>query len=218
MVYGANDGIITTFAVIAGAAGASLDVFAATTLAVANLLADGFSMAASDYLGSKSEEDVTESEFKEEVVEIDTKPDVERGEMVVLLKEQGYEDIDAQALTALMFKNKHFFTDLMMHEEHNLSLHGSESASHSALVTFFSFVFAGAIPLIPLLWVRDIKIVFYYSIVMTTATLFCVGALRSIVTRRGLVYSGLQMLFVGGVAALLAYGIGALLRGVIGIV
>lgn len=54
-VFAANDGIITTFAVVAGAAGASFNVRIVIILGFANLLADGFSMASGNYLGTKSE-------------------------------------------------------------------------------------------------------------------------------------------------------------------
>jgi VIT1/CCC1 family predicted Fe2+/Mn2+ transporter len=57
IVYGANDGIITTFAVVAGVAGANLSTKVIIILGVANLLADGFSMATSNYLARKSEND-----------------------------------------------------------------------------------------------------------------------------------------------------------------
>jgi VIT1/CCC1 family predicted Fe2+/Mn2+ transporter len=58
LVYGANDGIITTFAVISGVAGASLQSRTAVILGMANLLADGFSMGASNFLSIRSEEAV----------------------------------------------------------------------------------------------------------------------------------------------------------------
>ena len=62
IVYGATDGIITTFAVIAGASGAGLPVSTILIMGFANLLADGFSMASSDYLGSRSEIDLANKE------------------------------------------------------------------------------------------------------------------------------------------------------------
>ena len=56
LVYGANDGIITTFAVVAGVAGASLSPTTVIILGLANLLADGFSMGASNFLSIRSDE------------------------------------------------------------------------------------------------------------------------------------------------------------------
>src|SRR3989338_2229571 len=81
IVYGANDGIITTFAVVAGVAGAGLDSTIVVLLGVANLLADGFSMAASNYLGSKSERDYVMMERRTEELEYHHEPEEERAEM-----------------------------------------------------------------------------------------------------------------------------------------
>jgi VIT1/CCC1 family predicted Fe2+/Mn2+ transporter len=65
LVFGANDGVITTFAVVAGVSGASLSTRVALVLGVANLLADGFAMGAGNYLGTRSEQDYERSLGKE---------------------------------------------------------------------------------------------------------------------------------------------------------
>ena len=57
LVYGANDGIITTFAVVSGVVGASLSKNVIVILGLANLVADGFSMGASNYLARRSSSD-----------------------------------------------------------------------------------------------------------------------------------------------------------------
>lgn len=61
IIYGANDGIVTTFAVVSGVAGASLNPSIVLILGIANLLADGFSMGMSNYLSRSSERDYQES-------------------------------------------------------------------------------------------------------------------------------------------------------------
>lgn len=58
LVYGANDGIITTFAVVSASAGAGMSATVIIILGIANLVADGFSMGASKYLSLKSEQSV----------------------------------------------------------------------------------------------------------------------------------------------------------------
>ncbi len=69
IVYGANDGIITTFAIVAGVAGAALSPAIVVILGVANLLADGFSMATSNYLARKSEKEYHEKLSEEKLSE-----------------------------------------------------------------------------------------------------------------------------------------------------
>ncbi|WP_373184988.1 VIT1/CCC1 transporter family protein [Halopseudomonas sp.] len=58
LVYGANDGLVTTFAIVAGVAGASLSNTVVLILGFASLLADGFSMATSDYLSERTPTDI----------------------------------------------------------------------------------------------------------------------------------------------------------------
>lgn len=55
IVFGSNDGLVTTFAIVAGAAGANLSPFVVLALGFANLIGDGISMGLGEYLGRKSE-------------------------------------------------------------------------------------------------------------------------------------------------------------------
>jgi predicted membrane protein (TIGR00267 family) len=74
LVYGANDGIITTFAIVASSAGANLPPSIVVVLGVANMLADGFSMATSNYLARKSEQEYKNTLISEKENEIKKKP------------------------------------------------------------------------------------------------------------------------------------------------
>lgn len=215
IVYGANDGIITTFAVVAGVAGAALDLTTIVFLGLANLLADGFSMAFSNYLGSSSEKDYIRRELHDEKKEIEGSPEEEKEEMAALLLDQGYSRDDARVLTSLMFKNKKFFTDLMMHEEHDISIHDSGTPLRPAMLTFFAFIGAGLIPILPFLFLEGAENVFLWSLASTAVALFLVGSLRSTVTKRFWLLLGLEMLFVGGTAAAIAYLVGYFLKFVV---
>ncbi|SCZ56149.1 VIT1/CCC1 transporter family protein [Thiohalomonas denitrificans] len=152
MVYGANDGIITTFAVVAGVTGGQLSLNAVLTIGLASLFADGFSMAASDFLGSRSEQHAREA--------------------------QG----------AMLEENR--------------------SALTGAALTFTAFLLAGAVPLLPYLLAHRDSPLFFYAALATAAALAGVGALRALVTKRSLTWSALEMLAIGGFAAVLAYAVG----------
>ncbi|MEK7630694.1 MAG: VIT1/CCC1 transporter family protein [Patescibacteria group bacterium] len=219
IVYGANDGVITTFAIIAGVAGANITDPRTTIiiLGVANVLADGFSMAASNYLGSKSERDVVEREYRDENIEVTQDPDTEREEMTKLLREEGYADGDARSLSHLMLKNKAFFVDLLMHEEFGVSNHERGPILARSLLTFIAFVVAGLLPVLPFLVFSSITHIFLYSIISTGVVLFILGALRALITKRSFFLSGLEMFLIGGFAASIAYGVGVMLHGVAGI-
>lgn len=149
-VFSANDGIITTFAIVAGAAGASLSPQVVVVLGLVNLLADGISMSTGNYLGVKSEIE--------------------------------YEDVRG-----------------------NHGYDGKLPRKH-AVVTFFTFVIVGFVPLIP--YVFNVGNQLIVSSIMVIATLFVVGATRSKITKKGVLRSGLEVLFVGGLAAIVAYAVG----------
>jgi vacuolar iron transporter family protein len=209
-VYGANDGVITTFAVVAGVAGAQLDYSIVILLGLANLLADGFSMAASNYLGSKSEIDYALRERKTEELEFHHEPEEEYAEMFGFLRRKGYIKKDAEILLPLLSKNKEFWLDVMLQEE--LGLAPPNTATNplrGALATFFAFVAAGVIPLVPYLFIET-SAVFAAAAVFTAITLFVIGALRSLFTGQKWFIAGGEMLFVGGIAAVIAYTVGFL--------
>lgn len=213
IVYGANDGIITTFAVVAGVAGASLDSGAVIILGLANLAADGFSMAASNYLGSRSERQLMEKEYLSEEREVAQMPGQEQKEVRDILMEHGYDARDSQAMSELIKKNKPFWLNFMMRYE--LGFNPDQKGNlRSAYFTFLAFVIAGFLPLVPFIIFPGTDI-FKFSATATGLALFIVGALRYLVTGKHWLASGLEMLFIGGVAAVIAYAVGLLISRIV---
>lgn len=159
-IYGAIDGAVTTFAVVSGVAGAKLPDSIVIILGVANLVADGFSMAVSNYLGSRAEDQAREHE--------------------------------------------------------GLSING-KSALRSGAVTFVAFFIIGSIPLLSYLanaLFPNLQIdAFLWSCILTAVTFFLVGTAKSKFTRQQWFIAGIETLAIGGAASLIAYGIGAWLKG-----
>ena len=85
LVYGGIDGTITTFAVVSGVVGANLDTGIVVILGLANLLADGFSMAVSNFLGTRAERQFLHKMRLEEQEEIRLIPEGEREEILSLI-------------------------------------------------------------------------------------------------------------------------------------
>src|SRR3989344_5602706 len=217
MVYGANDGIVTTFEVVAGVMGGGLSEVTIVLVGVASLLADAYSMATSNYLGSKSEAAFYEKERKIEQWEIENDKDGEIKETEEFLVKKGYSIEDSHRFIELISKNKEFWLDFMMKEEFNLSYDYEKSTKLSSLTTFVSFVVAGFVPLIPfLVWEGDRGALFTLAIFFTALALFFVGAMRTHFTGKNWVKAGFEMLFVGGVASVIAYGAGAVVKSLIG--
>ncbi|MBS3127995.1 VIT1/CCC1 transporter family protein [Candidatus Woesearchaeota archaeon] len=141
-VYGAIDGTVTTFAVVAGVAGANLAGGIALILGFANLLSDGFSMAASDFLSKRSKKQFMERERKREEHEVENMPGRERSEIREIYKKKGFKGKLLDQVVATIISNKKRWVDVMMREELNLVEDG-RGAGKSAIVTFFSFLIIG---------------------------------------------------------------------------
>lgn len=215
-VYGGLDGIITTFAVVAGVAGAELSAGIALILGFANLLADGLSMAIGDYLSTRSEKEFQRTERKREEWEVDNCPEGEKLELIELYQEKGLSKEDATQVVQIFAKNKKVWVDVMMVEELGI-LEDDEPPLKSALVTFVSFVTFGLVPLLSFVAAEFLpglkQQTFPIAIGLTAGTLYLLGSLKTRFTDIPWWKSGLEMLLVGGLAATASFVIGILLRG-----
>jgi VIT1/CCC1 family predicted Fe2+/Mn2+ transporter len=217
MVYGGLDGIITTFAVVSGVAGAQLGANVVLILGMANLLADGFSMATGAYLSAKSEREYYDREQARERWEVEHFPEGERAELYELYIQRGYTDEDARNLVEVQTRTVDRWVGAMMIDE--LGMHRDErNPLLNALATLGSFIVAGSVPLLVYLLGLIVPITpqasFIVSFVLSGLALFCLGAAKVFITERNPIKGGLEMLLVGGLAAVVAYLVGALLKGI----
>ncbi len=210
-VFAANDGIITTFAVVAGVAGADLSPLVVIILGVANMLADGVSMALGNFLGKKSELSYIEAQRKKEEWEIDHIPEVEREEIREIFHNKGFSGADLDRVVEIITSNNKIWVDVMMKEELGICEDGKTSPVKHGAVTFISFLIAGLFPLLPYFILAAPINVFRYSILTTGVILFLLGSLRSKFVAKSFWLAGLEMLLVGGIAAVAAYATGFLL-------
>lgn len=216
IVYGGNDGIVTTFAVVAGTVGAEMPHYVIIILGLANLLADGTSMATGAYLSLKSELDQYERVRKEELQEIADDPEIEREEIRQAYAAKGLQGAELDQMTTLLTSNKDVWLDTMMVEEHGMTREASAQPVLHGFMTFVSFVIFGSIPLLPYVLRMVAEQRFPVAIVSTFVSLLCLGLARSYVTRERLVRGAVEVVMVGAVGAGIAYGIGVFLRSLVG--
>ena len=221
-VFGANDGIITTFAVVAGVAGASLSPAIVLILGFANLLADGFSMGVGDFLGERSEHKYKRYQLSIEEWEIANIPQEERKELLGFFQDRGVGGKHAEELTQIIEKYPKLWSELGFIEEMGEFPELQKGVWKSGVVTFVGFVVAGFLPLIPYV-LEAVNIVnlgdaqFAFSAMSTAIALFTVGVLRTLVTKGRWWLNGLEVLLVGSIAAGAAYSIGSIVQTVFGI-
>lgn len=217
-VYGAVDGTITTFAVVAGVAGASLDEQVVIILGCANLLADGFSMAISNFLGSRAQRQQQERARRREQHQIDVMPEGEREEVRQIFAAKGFEGDELERIVDVITSDREVWTDTMMREELGFAAI-RRSEYRAGLATLVAFVVVGSLPL--LVYVYDLAVSgnvehpFAWSAVMTAFAFLAIGGTKSRFVDQSWWRSALETLVVGGLAATLAYAVGSLLERVV---
>jgi VIT1/CCC1 family predicted Fe2+/Mn2+ transporter len=216
LIYGAIDGTVTTFAVVAGVVGADLKTGIIVVLGVANLLADGFSMAVSNYLGTRAEQQLHLRARMIEEQHIATIPEGEREEIRQIFAGKGFSGDQLEQVVEVITSNKQLWVETMMKEELGLPWH-EVSALRAASFTMLAFVVVGALPLVAygveLAFPDVLGRPFLISAAMTALAFAMVGAAKSRVVAASWWRSALETLAVGGIAAALAFAAGVLLAG-----
>ncbi len=217
-IYGAIDGAVTTFAVVAGVAGAGLPSGIIIILGLANLLADGFSMAVSNYLGTRAENQYRDKARQRELDEIQQYPQGEREEIRQIYARKGFEGQLLEEVVAVITADRKQWVDIMIQEEHGMALQ-DHNATKGGVATFVAFCIVGLIPLLPYLanWlVADaVAAPFLWSSLLTGAAFLVVGAMKARFIDQSWLKASLETLAIGGIAAVLAYGVGVLLKGLV---
>ncbi|KIN62684.1 Integral membrane protein [Sulfitobacter noctilucicola] len=207
MIYGGIDGAVTTFAIVAGVEGAGLSHTIIVALGLANIIADGFSMAASNYSGTKAELDDRKRIIEIEERHITENPEGEREELRQILEMRGLSGAVLEQATYEIAQNKENWIGLMLTDEYGLA-RDEPAPLRAAIATFVAFLIAGAIPLLP--FVLGLPNPFITCIFATLLTFFLIGTGKSRWSLAKWWRSGLETLLIGGTAALLAYGVGGL--------
>ncbi len=217
IVYGSMDGIVTTFAVVAGSAGADFTINVVLILGMSNLIADGLSMSIGSYLSKKSELDNYHKHRRIEEWEVENMPDTERREVEEIYKAKGFSGAELDMVVNRITSNKHVWIDTMMKDELGLSLE-KKSPFSSGLSTLMSFIMAGALPLIVSVFAYYGALglqPFFLSSLVTLLAFVVIGYIKTYVTKIGLLRSLTETLVLGASAATAAYFLGDFLEKII---
>jgi VIT1/CCC1 family predicted Fe2+/Mn2+ transporter len=208
-IYGGIDGAVTTFAVVTGVAGAQLSTWIILALGFANLFGDGFSMAASNYLGTKAEHDDWRRLEEVENRHIDLAPEGEREEVRQIFERKGFEGSDLERVVTLMTATRERWVRTMLTHEYGLP-HEVRSPWIAAICTFTAFLVCGLVPLVP--YLLTTKHSLWLSIGSTGIVFVAIGSVKSRWSTAPWWRSGLTTLLVGAIAALLAYATGMTMK------
>jgi predicted membrane protein (TIGR00267 family) len=208
MIFGANDGLVSTLAFVAGVVGAITDPYIVMVSGIAELFAGTISMAAGAYQSSKSELEVLERESQREMVEGRT-PEEEMGKLLEFYLSEGYTRGEAEAIVERIAEEREAPIRASTLEELGLAPEELGNPVKAGILCGVSFGLAAVVPLFPFafkaLRAMDSLMV---SIVATLASLFGVGAMKTIFSRKNWVRSGLEMMVIGASASAITYMIG----------
>ncbi|MDX1939959.1 MAG: VIT1/CCC1 transporter family protein [Saprospiraceae bacterium] len=213
-VYGGIDGSVTTFAVVAGAAGAGLESPVIIILGFANLIADGFSMSVGSYLSNQSERHHYEKYHRLENHEVLHNPEEGKEEIREIYYQKGFRGELLDKIVTHITSNEKLWVETMMREELKM-LPADKSPFALGLSTFISFVLIGLIPLLVYVidYIQPLGInLFYWASGLTSAAFVFIGVLKSYVNERSIIRGVSETLLLGIIAAALAYLVGDVLE------
>jgi len=210
MIFGANDGLVSTLAFVAGVVGAITNPSIVLLSGVAELFAGTISMAVGSYQSSKSELEVLEREGQRKKVKKGKTPEEEREELIKFYEAEGFKRGEAEAIVDRVIKEKELPLQATTIEQLGLAPEELGKPVKAGVLCGVSFGLAALVPILPFVLPIGIWDALVASVIGTVATLFGVGAMKTIFSRRNWVRSGLEMMGIGASAAAITYLIGTL--------
>jgi len=209
-VFGINDGLVSNLALVMGFAGAATQNEMIVLAGVAGLLAGAFSMAAGEYVSMQSQKELFERQIDLEREELRFMPEKEREELAALYRSKGLSEEEADMVAARLMQDPEAALDTKIREELGLDPDELGSPWGAALYSFGAFALGAIIPLAPFLLTEGLAAI-VISVVLALIALFVVGALVSLLTGRGLLFSGLRQVGIGGAAAAVTFVVGSII-------
>lgn len=204
-VFGAIDGTVTTFAVVAGAIGANLSTRVVLILGAANLLADGFSMAAGNFASTRAAREEAARLRQQENLHIDVTPRGETDEIREIFRRKGLRGGALESVTRLITSHRDLWIATMLAEEYGVS-EARRSPLLAATTTFLAFVAAGLIPLLPFAF--GLPYAAEIATGLTVLVFALIGSARSLWSTRKWWSTAIETMAIGVGAASVAYAIG----------
>jgi VIT1/CCC1 family predicted Fe2+/Mn2+ transporter len=215
-IFGAQDGLVSTLAAVAIVAGASTDTFHVLVAGIAVGLGGVFSMAAGEFMSSKSQREIFEAQIVGEREEVAERPGEALAEMAYMLEEDGLPQTEASSVAGVIAQHPEVLLKTMVEKELGLAgEHAEGTPLQGALIMGGAFGLGAIVPILPyLLLPRSVAI--WGALLATGAVLFGIGVVKSRWTRRSWLRSGLEILLLGAFAGIAGFFFGNLLPGLLG--
>jgi vacuolar iron transporter family protein len=215
-IFGAQDGLVSTLAVVSTVAGATSERYPVLVAGIASGLAGIFSMAAGEYIGSKSQREIFDAQIVDEREEVHERPGEAEAEVAYMFEEDGLPHARALEVARIMAEHPDTLLKTMVEKELGLTVEeGGGSPLQGALVMGAAFGLGTIPPILPHIFLNDAAAVIG-SVLATLAVLFAIGVVKSRWTHRSWFASGFEILLLGAVAGIAGYFFGSILPVLLG--
>lgn len=205
IVLGFNDGLVSNFALVMGVAGALQNVSMIVLAGLAGMIAGAISMGLGVYISTKSQIEFYKSEIERERNEVYNMTENELVELREMYAAKGFKGKLLDEIVKTIGKDKEVLLKIMLQEELHLPEESFRSSVKAGLLTTVAFVVGALIPILPLLVLPKEYGFLLYSAAISALGLFVAGVLRTKVTRRNWLKSGIEMLVIGLLASTATY-------------
>ena len=212
IILGVNDGLVSTFLLVAGVVGGGLDTTQVLLTGVAGGIAGMVSMAIGEYLATKSQDEVFDAEIALEREHLEHHREHERAQLVDMLADMGLEGTDLETVVEIIDSNDEAMLNMQGALEFGIVDKERRSPFAAGITSGFLF-FAGALPsVLPFLFFDNPGQGLFAAAVLSGIGLFAVGAIKTAATRKNPFISGAENLALGLLGGAIAYAIGTLVR------
>jgi VIT1/CCC1 family predicted Fe2+/Mn2+ transporter len=211
VMFGMNDGLVSTIGFVAGATGALMQTRVVLLAGIASVVAGALSMGIGGYLASKSQRDFFESEKERERREIEEVPELERKEIRDIFTKLGFLKDEVEMIVNRVTSDKALWVRFMMREELGIL---EESFDNPVTVGFLmagAFVAGGIPPLLPYLAIEDVLLALKVAVAVSLVFLYAIGVGKTVLTKQSWLRSGMEVMLLGSLAAGVGFGIGKLI-------
>lgn len=210
IILGVNDGLVSIFLLVAGVVGGGLVARDVLLAGLAASAAGAISMAAGEYIATKSQEEVFDSEMELEIEHLKYHRDVERQEIREMFGDMGLPPEDVEQIVVSLDKDDDAFLKVMMALEFGVVEEERRSPYTAAVLSGLLFL-AGSLPsVLPFFFVESTGLGLAIAAVGAGISLFIVGVLKTMVTRKSWVRAGVENVLIATAGAIISYGVGVL--------
>ncbi|TMB61938.1 MAG: hypothetical protein E6I57_06080 [Chloroflexi bacterium] len=215
-LFGMQDGIVSTLAVASTVGGATGERYPILVAGIASALAGVFSMAAGEYLSSKSQREIYVAQIDNEREEVRDRPKEAEAEVAFMLEREGLPAPAATHVAEELAREPSVLLKTMVEKELGLVIEEGHGALQGAVIMGASFGFASLVPLFPYV-VLPVSSAIYTSIIFSGVVIFAIGVLKARWTKRNPIASGAEIVALAAVAGIAGYLFGTVLPGLLGV-